>query len=193
MIKCKHIIHDTERIWSDCARLGSKIVYSIINAWFYFSLQLQLIGIKQQMPCKHVFNIMSVLFILRWQWSYNCQINVKEKNITNDFLWKCLYQFRAIAVFPVFRLLTDFVCLLTYELCLSLWKIARCSVIVLLTLFTFSMPFTLCSCLSRTFLYSYETGFMQNLIKTNERQKHILMVFCQLKSKFFWFVIQYRS
>jgi hypothetical protein len=31
------------------------------------------------------------------------------------FLWKCLYQVRAITVFPVFRLLTDFVCLLTYE------------------------------------------------------------------------------
>ena len=51
------------------------------------------------------------------------------------FLWKCLYQIRAIAVFPVFRLLTDFVCLLNYELCLSLWKIARCSVILLLPLF----------------------------------------------------------
>ena len=50
-------------------------------------------------------------------------------------LWKCLYQVRAIAVFPVFRLLTDFVCLLTYEFCLSLWKIARCSVILLLPLF----------------------------------------------------------
>ena len=47
------------------------------------------------------------------------------------FLWKCLYQVRAIAVF---RLLTDFVCLLTYEFCLSLWKIARCSVILLLPL-----------------------------------------------------------
>jgi len=31
--------------------------------------------------------------------------------------------------------LTDFVCLLTYEFCLSLWKIARCSVILLLPLF----------------------------------------------------------
>jgi len=51
------------------------------------------------------------------------------------FLWKCLYQVRAIAVFPVFRLLTDFACLLTYEFCLSLWKIARCSVILLLPLF----------------------------------------------------------
>jgi len=30
--------------------------------------------------------------------------------------------------------LTDFVCLLTYEFCLSLWKIARCSVILLLPL-----------------------------------------------------------
>jgi len=40
----------------------------------------------------------------------------------------------AIEVFPVFRLLSDFVSLLTYEFCLSLWKIARCSVILLLPL-----------------------------------------------------------
>jgi len=51
------------------------------------------------------------------------------------FLWKCLYQVRAIAVFTVFRLLTDCVCLLINEFCLSLWKIARCSVILLLPLF----------------------------------------------------------
>jgi hypothetical protein len=38
-------------------------------------------------------------------------------------------------VFSVFRLVTDFVCLLTYELCLSIWKVARCSVILLLPLF----------------------------------------------------------
>ena len=50
------------------------------------------------------------------------------------FRWKCLYQVRAIAVFPVFWLLTDFVCLLIYEFCLSLCKIARCSVILLLPL-----------------------------------------------------------
>ena len=49
---------------------------------------------------------------------------------------KCLYQVRVIAVFPVFRLLTDFVCLLIYEFLFSLWKIARCSVILLLPLFT---------------------------------------------------------
>jgi hypothetical protein len=42
---------------------------------------------------------------------------------------------RAIGVFPVLLLLNDFVCLLTYEFCLSLWKIARCSVILLLPLF----------------------------------------------------------
>jgi hypothetical protein len=36
------------------------------------------------------------------------------------FLWKCLYQVRVITVFPVFRLLTDFVCLYTYEFWLSL-------------------------------------------------------------------------
>ena len=55
--------------------------------------------------------------------------------INPPFLWKCLYQVRVITVFPVFRLLIDFVCLLTYEFCLSLWKIARCSVILLLPLF----------------------------------------------------------
>ena len=38
-------------------------------------------------------------------------------------------------VFPVFRLLTDFVCLYTYEFWLSLWKIVRSSVILLLPLF----------------------------------------------------------
>ena len=47
------------------------------------------------------------------------------------------YQVRVIAVFLVFWLLTDFICLLIYEFCLSLWKIARCSVILLLPLFVF--------------------------------------------------------
>ena len=42
-----------------------------------------------------------------------------------------------ITVFTVFRLLTDFVCLYTYEFCLSLWKIVRSSVILLLPLFTY--------------------------------------------------------
>jgi hypothetical protein len=32
------------------------------------------------------------------------------------FLLKCLYQIRVITIFTVFRLLTDFVCLYTYEL-----------------------------------------------------------------------------
>ena len=41
----------------------------------------------------------------------------------------------AVYAYVVFRWLADFVCLLTYEFCLSLWKIALCSVILLLTLF----------------------------------------------------------
>jgi hypothetical protein len=51
------------------------------------------------------------------------------------FLLKCLYQVRVITVFTVFRLLTDFVCLYNYEFWLSLWKIVRNSVILLLPLF----------------------------------------------------------
>ena len=40
-------------------------------------------------------------------------------------------------VFTVFRLLTDFVCLYNHEFCLSLFKIVRISVILLLPLFTY--------------------------------------------------------
>jgi hypothetical protein len=43
------------------------------------------------------------------------------------FLWKCLYQVRAIAVFTVFRLLTDFVCLLT-DLWVLPFPLEDCSV-----------------------------------------------------------------
>ena len=50
------------------------------------------------------------------------------------FLWKCLYQVRVITFFPVFRLWTDFVCLYNYEFWLSLCKIVRSSVILLLPL-----------------------------------------------------------
>jgi hypothetical protein len=42
---------------------------------------------------------------------------------------------RVITVFTIFRLLTDFVCLYTYEFWLSLCKIARSSVVLLLPLF----------------------------------------------------------
>jgi hypothetical protein len=46
-----------------------------------------------------------------------------------------MYQIRVITVFTVFRLLTDFVCLYNYEFWLSLCKIVRSSVILLLPLF----------------------------------------------------------
>ena len=54
--------------------------------------------------------------------------------------WIChLYNYwiwvRVITVFTVFRLLTDFVCLYNYEFWLSLCKIVRSSVILLLPLF----------------------------------------------------------
>ena len=54
------------------------------------------------------------------------------------FLWKCLYQVRVFTVFTVFQLLTDFVCLYTYEFWLSLRKIVRSSVILLLPLHVFN-------------------------------------------------------
>jgi hypothetical protein len=63
-----------------------------------------------------------------------CTVYMNNGPVKNA--WSHLRMVRAIGVFPVFRLLTDFFCLLTYEFCLSLWKIARCSVILLLPLYT---------------------------------------------------------
>jgi hypothetical protein len=40
--------------------------------------------------------------------------------------------------FPSFLVLTDCVSLLAYEFCISLWKIARCSILLLLLLFIYS-------------------------------------------------------
>jgi hypothetical protein len=64
-------------------------------------------------------------------------INIKIFNYELcNVSFKCLYQVRVITVFTVFRLLTDFVCLYTYVFWLSLCKIIRSSVILLLPLFT---------------------------------------------------------
>jgi hypothetical protein len=66
-----------------------------------------------------------------------CHYNRKNSRIF-DIEYKTQYksdQVRVITVFTVFRLLTDFVCLYTYEFLLSLCKIVRSSVILLLPLF----------------------------------------------------------
>ena len=68
-----------------------------------------------------------------------------------------------ITVFPVFRLLTDFVCLYTYEFWLSLWKIVRSSVILLLPL--------LCSWW-RLFAHSFNFQFLENKCYTEGAMKN---------------------
>ena len=60
-------------------------------------------------------------------------------NSSDEILTK--YQVRVITVFTVFRLLTDFVCLYNYEFGLSLCKIVRSSVILLLPLFRVPLDF----------------------------------------------------
>jgi hypothetical protein len=52
-----------------------------------------------------------------------------------DIQFTCVWEGSVITVFTVFRLLTGFVCLYNYEFWLSLCKIVRSSVIVLLPLF----------------------------------------------------------
>ena len=68
-----------------------------------------------------------------------------------------------IAVFTVFRLLTDFVCLYNYEFWLSLCKIVRSSVILLLPL------------LSKQFIKKVNRGgirFLDRIITTDESWFH---------------------
>ena len=60
-------------------------------------------------------------------------------------IW-CLYQVSVITVFTVFRLLTDFVCLYNYEFWLSLCKIVRSSIILLLPLLNALSMFMLFIC-----------------------------------------------
>ena len=77
----------------------------------------------------------SLNLVLLWQLFYLfCSSIVINTCFNPPFLWKCLYQVSVITVFTVFRLLTDFACLYTYEFWLSLWKIVRSTVILLLPL-----------------------------------------------------------
>ena len=69
--------------------------------------------------------------VISWYLSYHLSFQ-KNMGVLNFFL--CVY-ILVITVFTLFRLLTDFVCLYTYEFWLSLCKIVRSSVILLLPLF----------------------------------------------------------
>ena len=83
-------------------------------------------------------NYFTYLFQYCYKYCYSDIWNlwaVMQSDSTQHFLKKCLYQVRVITVFTVIRLLTDFVCIYTYEFWLSLCKIVRSSVILLLPLF----------------------------------------------------------
>ena len=74
-----------------------------------------------------------------------CERLAKIRQITSKIWFNppFLYQVRVVTVFTVFRLLTDFVCLYIYEFWLSLCKIARSSLILLLPLFYLSSKIAL--------------------------------------------------
>jgi hypothetical protein len=63
------------------------------------------------------------------------QFKEKNKNLLRLKLKSALKITQISVVFTVFRLLTDFVCLYNYEFWLSLCKIVRSSVVLLLPLF----------------------------------------------------------
>jgi hypothetical protein len=81
----------------------------------------------------------------------------------HNYIWWPYYlprfmKFCCIKVFTVFRLLTDFVCLYNYEFWLSLCKIVRSSVILLLPLFR---GVAMTSCFSSKFrkIYKFKGAF----------------------------------
>ena len=91
---------------------------------------------QTRLPTFTVYNphFYGTMFIW-WIWHYLHVLLSRRKICLNPpFLWICLYQVKVITVFPVFRLLTHFVCLCTYEFWFSLWKIVRSLVILLLPL-----------------------------------------------------------
>jgi hypothetical protein len=102
-------------------------------------------------PCTTFLNISLIMATRKWQ-ILTCYYSIGiSANFSVQCEWHCLnalrklccwfhplisrFQVRVITVFTVFRLLTDFVCLYNYEFGLSLCKIVRSSVILLLPLF----------------------------------------------------------
>ena len=110
-------------------------------------------------------------------WCPFCIIVHYRKTVICIFV-RC--SFILLETIRIFRLLTDFVCLLTYEFCLSLWKVARCSVILLLPL---------CILLGTDHLtwrggsYGFFVSF-RNFFSDNTRIR--IFFFCRAKRKFFF-------
>ena len=115
-----------------------------INRRFYPALHIVIKVMAQHFHCCSSFDSHSRVFnyqqTLKWVCfiiCMHCLFVYKYCYSDSRKLWavmKGLYQVRVITVFTVFRLLTDFVCLYTYVFWLSLCKIARSSVILLLPL-----------------------------------------------------------
>ena len=104
-----------------------------------------------------------------------------------------MYQVRVITVFTVFRLLTDFVCLYNYAFWLSLCKIVRSSVLLLLPLFrmggdrcdTNSVYMSTSNELNISFL-GRRNRFQRNHSSNFEMY---LVLYCFLCSEFFYIVL----
>ena len=89
------------------------------------------------------------------------RFSVVKSDSTHHFFRNACIKPGPLWFFPDSRLLTDFACLLIYELCLSLWKNARCSIILLLPLllilqkkFPESIIMFNLSCFNKMYLYS---------------------------------------
>ena len=126
---------------SDILSSANHIVVNLTHLYFVLSLQVlntNVIVSGLTRPCGdmscHSTHWTSNQSFLKL--TPNCCVLSKEALNTNFSQWfnknTCKHD---ITVFTVFRLLTDFVCLYNYEFGLSLCKIVRSSVILLLPLF----------------------------------------------------------
>ena len=82
------------------------------------------------------FLLLWFLFVCKYFWNKTGSSCCNIIHETGSCHFDMTHFFRPV-LFTVFRLLTDFVCLYNYEFWLSLCKIVRSSVILLLPLFTY--------------------------------------------------------
>jgi hypothetical protein len=123
-----------------CWAIGCDSLWVIMHQWLW-------IMVSYAEPS--VVNHGVLLWASVWEWLYimlhtllwiicvmQITINCMHYSLKgpNEWVSEWVIVFRVITVFTVFRLLTDFVFLYTYEFWLSLWKIVQSSVILLLPL-----------------------------------------------------------
>jgi hypothetical protein len=108
------------------------------------------------MTLQNKYDLMAAIFSLNRLICYKERRKYQTCRLASSFNWLIKYNYKLFIPsqghygFPSFRLLTDFVCLYTYEFWLFPWKISWISVMLLLPLFIYI-------CYKNLFSYEFMT------------------------------------